>query len=63
MTTSEVCIDYNAPSTFLRKEIVLDLAEATKEECPAISEQLLDFGVVVGTLIGMQSRCGFPMYA
>ena len=53
----------NLPIGFRMKEIVLDLAEATKEECPAISEQLLDFGVVVGTLIGMQSRCEFPMYA
>ena len=53
----------NLPIGFRMKEIVLDLAEATKEECPAISEQLLDFGVVVGTLIGMQSRCGFPIYA
>ncbi len=28
------------------KEIVLDLAEVTAEECPNVSQQLLDFGVV-----------------
>ena len=28
------------------KEIVLDLAEVTKQECPGVAQQLLDFGVV-----------------
>ena len=31
---------------FRMKEIVLDLAEVTKDECPAIAQQLVDFGVV-----------------
>ena len=31
---------------FRMKEIVLDLAEVTAEECPNVSQQLLDFGVV-----------------
>ena len=28
------------------EEIILDLAEVTKEECPGIAQQLVDFGVV-----------------
>ena len=31
---------------FRMKEIVLDLAEVTKDECPAVAQQLVDFGVV-----------------
>ena len=28
------------------KEIVLDLAEATRAQCPGVDDQLVDFGVV-----------------
>ena len=35
-----------AAKGFRMKEIVLDVARVTKDECPAIAQQLVDFGVV-----------------
>ena len=36
----------NNDTTTVHEEIILDLAEVTKAECPGVAQQLLDFGVV-----------------
>ena len=43
---------------FRMKEIILDLAEVTKAQCPSVEDQLVDFGVVAepGNLVSWLLR-------